>query len=238
MNSLVFFIVCAAILWLGYKFYAAAFEKFIGVDPARPTPAHTKSDGVDYVPAKHWLVLFGHHFSSIAGAGPVIGPVIAASFWGWGPAALFVLLGTIFIGGIHDAGSLFLSVRHNGNSVADVSERLISRRARLVFSWFVLMALVVVVSVFFYFCSQTFIVEPKVVLPSLGLIPVAVLVGLLIYKMKVNLAVSTIIGLAMLVSLIFLGQRIPIILPKGYEYLIWTIILLAYCFLASVLPVN
>jgi len=238
MNSLTFFIVCSVVLWLGYRFYATRFEQFLGVEPHRPTPAHTKSDGMDYVPAKHWLILFGHHFSSIAGAGPVIGPVIAASFWGWGPAALFVLLGTIFIGGIHDAGSLFLSVRHNGNSVADVSERLISRRARLVFSWFVLMALVVVVSVFVYFCSQTFIVEPKVVLPSLGLIPVAVLVGLLIYKMKVNLAVSTAVGLIMLVALIFIGQAMPIVMPKGHEMLIWALILLGYCFFASVLPVN
>src|SRR3989338_3065022 len=238
MNSLVFFIVCAAILWLGYKFYAAAFEKFIGVDPARPTPAHTKYDGVDYVPAKHWLILFGHQFSSIAGAGPVIGPVIAVGLWGWGPAVLFVLLGTIFIGGIHDMAALLMSIMYEGNSIADISEEMVSKRARLIFSWFVLLALIVIVSVFVYFCSQTFIVEPKIVLPSLGLIPVAVLTGILMYKLRVKLAISTIIGLALLVSLIFLGQVIPIILPKGYEYLIWTIILLAYCFLASVLPVN
>ncbi|MBI5143557.1 MAG: carbon starvation protein A [Candidatus Omnitrophica bacterium] len=238
MNSLTFFIAAMVVLWLGYRFYGSSFEKFLKVDPSRPTPAHTKYDGVDYVPAKHWLVLFGHHFSSIAGAGPVIGPVIAVGLWGWGPATLFVILGTIFIGGIHDMAALLMSVRHSGSSIADISEEMISKRARLIFSWFVLLALIVIVSVFVYFCSQTFIVEPKIVLPSLGLIPVAVLTGILIYKLRVKLVISTIIGLALLVSLIFLGQAIPIILPKGYEYLIWTIILLAYCFLASVLPVN
>lgn len=238
MNSLVFFMICAAILWLGYKFYAAAFEKFIGVDPALPTPAHTKYDGVDYVPARHWLVLFGHHFSSIAGAGPVIGPVIAVGLWGWGPAALFVLVGTIFIGGVHDLGALVLSMRYHGNSIADISEEMVSKRARLIFSWFVLLSLIVVVAVFIYFCSQTFIAEPKIVLASLGLIPVAVLVGILIYKVKAGLPVSTLIGLGALTALIFLGQGHPMILPKGNEPFIWTVVLLAYCFFASVLPVN
>lgn len=238
MNSLVFFIICASVLWAGYRFYAARFEKFLEIDPSRPTPAHTKYDGVDYVPAKHWLVLFGHHFSSIAGAGPIIGPVIAVSVWGWGPAVLFVILGTIFIGGIHDMGALLISMRYHGNSIADISEEMVSKRARLIFSWFVLLSLVVVVAVFVYFCSQTFIVEPKIVLPSLGLIPVALLVGIMIYNLRVNLAASTVLGLSLLAGLIFLGQAFPIILPKGYEMLIWTVILLVYCFLASVLPVN
>ncbi|MDP2913493.1 MAG: carbon starvation protein A [Candidatus Omnitrophota bacterium] len=238
MNSLVFLSVSAGVLWLGYRFYGTAFEKFIGTDPKRATPAHTQHDGVDYVPAKHWLVLFGHHFSSIAGAGPVIGPIIAVGLWGWGPAVLFVLVGTIFIGGIHDAASLLLSIRYQGNSIADISEEMVSRRARLIFSWFVLLALVVVVSVFTYFCVDTFIVDPRVVIPSLGLIPAAVVVGILIYMLRINLALSTVIGLSLLAGLIFLGQSFPVILPKGYEALIWTLVLLVYCFFASVLPVN
>ncbi len=238
MNSLLFFIISVVLLWIGYGFYGTAFEKFLRVDPSMSTPAHTKYDGVDYVPAKHWLVLFGHHFSSIAGAGPVIGPVIAVSLWGWGPAVLFVILGTIFIGGIHDMGALLMSIRYDGNSIADISDEMVSRRARLIFSWFVLLALLVVVSVFVYFCSQTFVVEPKIVLPSLGLIPVAVLVGILMYKLKVNLGISTAVGLVLLVGLIFLGQIVPMVLPKGYEALIWILVLLVYCFFASVLPVN
>lgn len=238
MNSLLFFIISAVILWFGYRFYGTAFERFIGVDPQAPTPAYKRYDGVDYVPAKHWLVLFGHHFSSIAGAGPVIGPVIAVSLWGWGPAALFVILGTIFIGGIHDLGALSMSIRNDGSSIADISQTAVSRRARLIFSWFVLVALIIIVSVFVYFCSETFIVEPKIVLPSLGLIPVAVIVGILIYKLRVNLALSTVLGLGSLAGLIFLGQAFPVVLPKAHEALIWVSILLAYCFLASTLPVN
>lgn len=238
MNSLIFFIISLAALGAGYRFYAASFERLLGLDPSRKTPAHTKFDGVDYVPARHWLILFGHHFSSIAGAGPIIGPVIAVSLWGWGPAVIFVILGTIFIGGIHDFGSLFLSIRYQGKSIADISEEIISKRARLIFSWFVLLSLIVVVAVFVYFCSQTFIVEPKIVLPSLGLIPIAILVGLLIYIWKVNLAISTTLGLVLMTALIFLGQAVPIMLPKGYETLIWVAVLLAYCLLASVLPVN
>ncbi len=238
MNSLVLALIAVIILWMGYAFYGRRFEKFLGIDPERPTPARTRYDGVDYVPAKHWLILFGHQFSSIAGAGPVIGPVIAVSLWGWGPAAVFVLLGTIFIGGIHDFGSFFVSIRNDGRSISDVAEKLISRRARLIFSWFVLFSLIVVVAVFIYFCSNTFIVEPKIVLPSLGLIPVAVLVGIMIYVLRVNLAVSTIVGLVSLAGLIILGQVVPIDIPGGNDMFLWTIILLVYCFIASILPVN
>jgi len=238
MNSLVFFAICAIALSAGYKFYGTAFEKFLGVDPSRPTPAHTKHDGIDYVPAKNWQFLFGHHFSSIAGAGPVIGPVIAVSMWGWGPATLFIILGTVFMGGIHDMGALLMSIRYDGKSVADVSEEMVSRRARLIFSWFVLIALIVVVSVFVYFCTQTFVIDPRVVVPSLGLIPVAVLVGLLVYRFKTGMAPATILGLALLVALIFLGRILPVTLPAGYAATGWTIILLAYCFCASVMPVN
>lgn len=238
MNSLTFLLVSGAVLWLGYRFYGTAFERFIGIDSNRATPAETQYDGVDFVPAKHWFVLFGHHFSSIAGAGPVIGPIIAVGIWGWGPVILFVLLGTIFMGGIHDAAALFLSIRHGGGSIADISEETVSRRGRIIFSFFVLAALIVVVSVFVYFCSDTFIVEPKIVIPSLGLIPAALLSGLMIYRLKMNLAFSTVVGLSLLVALIFLGQSFPVTLPKGHETLIWTSILLIYCFFASVLPVN
>ena len=128
MNSLIFLVFCTAALYAGYRIYGTAFERFLGTDHSRKTPAHTKFDGVDYVPVKHWLVLFGHHFSAIAGAGPVIVPVIAVGLWGWGPAVGFVLVGMILIGGIHDMGSLFLSVRHEGKSVANISEDIISKR--------------------------------------------------------------------------------------------------------------
>lgn len=238
MNALLYSGICVLLLWAGYRYYAGAFEKFLGVDAHRKTPAVAKNDGVDYVPARHWLVLFGHHFSSIAGAGPVIGPVIALGLWGWGPATLFIIIGTILIGGIHDMGTLFMSVRQDGKSVADISEEAISRRARLIFSYFVLIALIVVVAVFVYFCAETFVVEPKVVLPSLGLVPVAVLTGWMMYRRKNGLALATILGLGSLLCLIFLGEIFPVILPRGFEMQLWIAVLLGYCFIASVLPVN
>ncbi len=238
MNSLTFLIISSILLWCGYRFYGAAFGKFLGVDASRPTPAHTKYDGVDYVPVKHWMVLFGHHFSAIAGAGPIVGPVIAVTFWGWGPATLFVILGSILVGGVHDFGALFLSVRYGGTSISEISERILSRTARLIFSWFVLLALIVVVAVFVYLCSQTFVIEPKIVLPSLGLIPVALAFGIMVYHMRVNIALATILGLAALVSLVFAGLLLPIVISKGVAMAVWIIVLLAYCAVASVLPVN
>src|SRR3989338_5648465 len=116
MNSLVLAILCIAFLAFGYKFYGDRLEKLFGVKKSGVTPAHKMYDGVDYVPAKNWLVLFGHHFSSIAGAGPIIGPIIALSIWGWAPALLWALIGSVFVGGVHDFGSLMISVKHNARS--------------------------------------------------------------------------------------------------------------------------
>ena len=111
MSSLIIVITSIGILFVGYRLYGAILERLFGVDYNRQTPAHTKFDGIDYVPAKNWLVLFGHHFSSIAGAGPIIGPVIACVIWGWLPALVWIVVGTVFIGGAHDFGALICSVR-------------------------------------------------------------------------------------------------------------------------------
>jgi carbon starvation protein len=204
------------------------------IDPERSTPAFSKYDSVDYIPAKNWLVLFGHHFSSIAGAGPIIGPVIAVMLWGWLPALLWVVLGTIFIGGVHDYGSLITSVREGGSSVADIAEHVISKRAKVLFSLFVWLALILVIAVFAYLCADTFVKEPRIVLPSLGLIPVAMLVGYLLYHLRANSALSTILGLLFLVGLISLGNAWQI----NSNIKIWLLALFVYCYFASVLPVN
>ena len=98
MNSIIVAVASLILFYCGYRFYGHFMEKFMGIDPNRRTPAHEKYDGIDYVPARHWTVLFGHHFSSIAGAGPILGPVLAASIWGWVPALLWIVIGTIFIG--------------------------------------------------------------------------------------------------------------------------------------------
>jgi len=234
MNSLVIVFIAIILFFWAYRFYAAKLVSLWQIDPKRSTPAYSKYDSVDYIPAKNWLVLFGHHFASIAGAGPIIGPVIAVMLWGWLPALLWVVVGTIFIGGVHDFGSLITSVREGGSSVADIAQHVISRRAKFLFSLFVWLALILVIAVFAYLCADTFVKEPKIVLPSLGLIPVAMVVGYLLYHLRVNSVFATIAGLLSLTGLIFLGNYLPII----GTITVWLLVLLIYCYFASVLPVN
>ena len=167
MSSLTIIFITFVLFFWGYKFYARRLELLLQVDPQRKTPAFSKFDGIDYVPARNWLVLFGHHFSSIAGAGPIIGPVIAAIAWGWLPALLWIIFGTIFIGGVHDFGSLICSLRQEGGSIADIAKEAISYKAKLIFSIFVWLALILVIAVFAYLCADTFVKEPRIVLPSL-----------------------------------------------------------------------
>lgn len=234
MNSLLIILIAAILFILAYKFYAKKLEALWHIDPKRSTPAYSKFDSVDYIPAKNWLVLFGHHFSSIAGAGPIIGPVIAVMLWGWLPALVWVIAGSIFIGGVHDFGSLITSVREGGSSVADIAGHVISKRAKVLFALFVWLALILVIAVFAYLCADTFVKEPKIVLPSLGLIPVALLVGYFLYSSRLNNVLATLFGLVLLIALIFCGSIFPI---HG-SINTWILILFVYCYLASILPVN
>jgi carbon starvation protein len=234
MNSLILVFIAGILFFWAYRFYARKIESLWSIDSKRSTPAYSKYDSIDYIPAKNWLVLFGHHFASIAGAGPIIGPVVAVVLWGWLPALLWVVLGTIFIGGVHDFGALITSVREGGSSVADIAQDVISKRAKLIFSLFVWLALILVIAVFAYLCADTFVKEPKIVLPSLGLIPVAMVVGYLLYNLKANSILATIFGLACLVGLIFWGNALPI----NSSLNVWLLVLLVYCYFASVLPVN
>jgi carbon starvation protein len=237
MNSLTLAIISLILFGLGYKFYLGFLKKIFPFNPSRKTPAVEKYDGVDYVPAKNWLILFGHHFSSIAGAAPIIGPVIAVSIWGWFPSIIWILIGAILLGGAHDFGSLMASIRNDGNSIAEISEKVISRKAKILFSSFVWLALVLIIAVFVFFCAKTLVEKPEVVIPSLGLIPVAILVGILIYRFNMNFPLATVVGLSLLAFLIFLGGKFPISLA-GNAVRNWSIILLIYCFFASITPVN
>lgn len=237
MGSLIIILGAAAVFVIAYRFYAAKIEKLWDIDPARPTPAVTKFDGVDYVPSKHWFMLFGHHFASIAGAGPIIGPVLAVCFWGWAPALVWVVLGSIFLGGIHDFGSLITSVREEGLTVGDIAARSISRRAKLILSVFTFLALLLVIAVFAYLGANTFVTQPEVVIPSAGVIPVSVLIGLALYKFRLEPVSTTIAGLLLLGGLLIAGKFYPVVL-QGDSQTLWIYVLLIYCFFASVTPVN
>ncbi len=239
MNSLWLLLVGTCALAAGYHYYAAFSEKKIwGVDYSRKTPAVEYGDGLDYMPAKHWSILFGHHFSSIAGAGPVIGPVVACAMFGWGPAALWVVLGSIFIGGIHDYSALILSLRHKGKSVGQVSEVVINRRYRLFFSIFLWLALVLIVAVFAAVTAQTLVVKPEIVIPTLGLIPIAVLLGFMIYRWKVKQLPATVVALLLMAGSIYAGEVFPVQLAFPQAMAFWTALLLVYAYIASVVPVN
>lgn len=234
MSSVFIASVIIILFLLAYRFYGSLFSRLLNIDPHRKTPAHTKYDGVDYVPARHWTVLFGHHFSSISGAGPIVGPLLALAVWGWLPSLIWIVLGTIFIGGVHDFCALVISVRHDGKSIADITKETISRHARVVFLLFVWTALILIISVFVYLCAKTFVASPDIVLPSLGLIPVAVIAGFLMYNLKSNQALVTVLGLLSLCILMLLGQRFPVPLTHN----LWCVVLLVYCFIASVTPVQ
>jgi carbon starvation protein len=211
-----------------------------GLDPERKTPAVELYDGVDYVPAKHWVVLFGHHFASIAGAGPIIGPVIACLAWGWLPALLWLVLGAIFLGAVHDFSALMASLRAQGKSVAEITEAHLGARVRLIFGGFLWLALLLVLAVFTQLAAQTFVMKPQMVVPTFGLILVAVLVGYMMYRWGVPTWLATGIGLGMLAGLLVVGYYHPVELPwtKQQNQVVWMAVLVVYCYFASVLPVN
>ena len=237
MNSLFVILASGIVFWFGYRVYSRKIEKLLRIDPDRRTPAFKKYDGIDYVPAKHWSVLFGHHFASISGAAPIIGPILAISIWGWMPALVWIVFGTVFIGGIHDYCSLVISSRHDGHSIADIAKETISNNAKTVFLIFLWLTLILIISVFVNICAKTFVVKPEIAIPSVGLIPIAILVGFLLYNLKLRQSVATVLGLLLLAAALFLGKMFPIFLGEN-AFEIWSVALFIYAFIASVTPVN
>ena len=180
MNSLTLLLVSAIILFIGYVCYGGYLAKKWGVDDNIKTPAHTKYDGVDYVPAKS-PVLLGHHFASIAGAGPIVGPIQAAVF-GWIPVALWVLIGSIFFGGVQDFGSLFASIRHDGKSIGEIIEFNMGRKGKKLFSLFAWLTLVLVVAAFANIVADNFVSTPQAASASMFFIILAILFGIAVYR--------------------------------------------------------
>lgn len=241
MNALVLGLALLVWLFLGYKIYGSWIERRVVVpDDSRPTPAHELRDGVDYAPAKTPL-LFGHHFSSIAGAGPIVGPLLGVLYFGWLAAALWIALGCIFIGAVHDYITLMASVRNQGKSIAEITERSLGHRSRVIFSAFLWLALVLVVAVFAVITTTTFISKPEIVIPTFGLIFVAMLFGWLVYRRGVHLALGTLLSLALLGVLLYIGDQVPVELPETVlgisRFSFWFIVLMIYALIASVLPV-
>lgn len=241
MNSLVLLII-GIVLFIGaYATYGSYLAKQWGIDPDRKTPAHTLRDDVDYCPANA-KVLLGHHFSSIAGAGPITGPIAAAVF-GWLPVYLWIVVGSIFVGGIHDWGALFASVRHEGKSIGEIIRINIGENGKKLFNIFAYLTLILVVAAFTDICAGTFAYDPanpevltgaRAGTASILFIVLAMAFGFFVYRKGVNLTVSTVIGVALLFLCIWIGYQFPFIkLAKSA----WNIVLIIYIFAASTLPV-
>ena len=247
MNAAVLLIISIAILVVGYIFYGGWLSKKWGVDPNKVTPAHTMEDGVDYVPAKA-PVLMGHHFSSIAGAGPINGPIQAAVF-GWVPVALWVLIGGIFFGGVHDFGALFASVRNKGKSIGTVIEDSIGLKAKRLFLIFAYLTLLLVVAAFASIVANTFkatflpngavdiaasSANASTAMISIFFIVLAIFFGFFVYRRNAPLGVATIIGVALIAVAMIVGLKWH---PLYLSYETWMIICGIYILVASVTPV-
>lgn len=225
-------VLIAVILFLfAYNIYGKILNKKFDIDKSRITPSHSMSDGVDYCPAKA-PVLLGHHFASIAGAGPIVGPVIAAGF-GWIPVYLWVVFGSIFIGGVHDYSSIIASIRHQGKSIGFIIQTYIGENGKKLFLLFSWATLILVIAVFTIIVSDTFTHIPSAGTSSILFMILAVLFGISIYRLNHPLWLSTIIFVILLFLSIPAGNLFPIKLDSIY----WQLILFAYIFIASTIPV-
>jgi carbon starvation protein len=241
MNTLVFAFVLILWLYLGYRIYGNFLEKrVVQADKGRITPAREMNDGIDYSPAKK-TVLFGHHFSSIAGAGPILGPLLGVLYFGWLGALLWVAIGSVFLGAVHDYTSLMTSVQNKGKSLADISEKTLGRRTRVIFSLFLWFALALVIAVFAVVASRTLVSQPEIVIPTFGLVFIAMLFGWLIYKKGFNVPAATVISLLILFALIYIGKMYPVEPPAQIIGIsvqnFWFFVLIIYSLFASSLPV-
>ena len=247
MNAAVLLLLGIAVLVCGYVFYGGWLAKTWGIDPARKTPAHEFQDDVDYVPSKT-PVLMGHHFSSIAGAGPITGPVHAPVF-GWVPVMLWILIGGIFFGGVHDFGALFASIRHKGQSIGDIIGDTMGSAMKKLFSIFTYLTLLLVVAAFSSMVAGTFAAtytdagvldlaasatNASTAMISLLFIIMAIVFGFMVYRRNAPLLISTIAGIVSIVAVIAIGLHFhPIYLPETT----WMIIIGIYIGVASVVPV-
>src|SRR5690625_668444 len=255
MNAVLVAILGLAIFALGYRFYSKFIaEKIFKLDPNYVTPAHKYKDGVDFVPTNKF-VLWGHHFTSVAGAAPILGPAIAV-YWGWLPAVLWVVLGTVFAAGVHDFGTLVLSVRNKGKSIGTLAHKLVGQRAKILFLFIILILVLMINAVFAWVISNLFITFPASVIPVFIQIPLAVWIGFAVYKRQKKMLVPSLFALAIMYITAIISSRVEFLQIDIVKYLggegaagwfglssvgtaffIWIIILMIYVYIASTLPV-
>ncbi len=255
LNSIWLAIFGMVVFALGYRYYSKFIaEKIYRLDSSYVTPAHKYEDGVDFVPTKK-SILWGHHFTSVAGAAPIVGPAIAV-YWGWLPALLWVVLGTVFAAGVHDFGTLVLSVRHKGQSVGTLTNKLIGKQAKILFLFIILILVLMVNAVFAWVISNLFITFPASVIPVFIEIPLAIWIGYAVYRKKKGMLVPSIIALLIMYATAVLTSKYQILQIDLVRYFgganntvlfgldgvsmaffVWIIILMVYLYIASILPV-
>lgn len=217
--------------WLGSKIFRLSANAIC--------PSERLKDGIDYVPTNK-SVVFGHHFTSIAGTGPIVGPAIAI-MWGWVPALLWVVLGSIFIGAVHDFGALVVSLRNNGQTVGDIAGRVLNKRVRLLFLLTLFMALTVVLAIFGLVIAAVFKQYPAAIFPCIVQIPIAVVIGVLLHRKRIDLLLPSIIALVIMYITVIYGDfgllKSFNASLAGWPIWTWVIVLLGYSYVASVLPV-
>ena len=234
MNSVVLILLAIVIFVVAYLTYGRYLAKTWGLDPNRKTPAHELEDGVDYCPAKT-PVLMGHHFSSIAGAGPINGPIQAA-FFGWLPCFLWIVIGGIFFGAVQDFGSIFVSIRHQGKSLGEVIEENIGRKSRVLFTVFAWLVLLLVIAAFADIVANSFTgsaANGSVATASMLFIVLAIGFGFAVYRKNAPMVVASVVGVLLLAACVAIGLAFPIELPKTF----WIAFVFIYIMIASVTPV-
>ncbi|KGD65869.1 carbon starvation protein CstA [Alcanivorax nanhaiticus] len=240
MSAIILLLLGLGGMAAGYLFYSRFIaNRIFKLDPNFRTPAHEYEDGVDFVPTNRY-VLWGHHFTSVAGAAPIVGPAIAV-IWGWLPAFIWVVLGTIFFAGVHDSGALWASVRNRAKSVGALTGEVVGARARTIFMIVIFLVLLMVNAVFGVVIAKLLINNPGAVVPVWGAIAVALIIGQLIYRRLIGLGVVSVVGVVALYALIYVGPQVPVALPSEVMGLSanasWILLLFAYAAIASLLPV-
>ena len=246
MDALLLMVVCFAGYLLAYHTYGRFLaQKIFKLQADAPVPSHERNDGIDFVPTRKGII-FGHHFTSIAGTGPIVGPAIGI-IWGWLPAILWVTLGCIFMGAVHDFGSLVVSLRNDGKSISEIAARYINKRVRMIFFLIVFLALLIVIAIFGIVIATVFKLYPQSVLAVWLQIPIAMALGYAIYKRGANVSIATVLAVVAMYTCVAFGSWLEYMRPGLTSFPdswmipptgLWTILLLIYIWFASTLPVT
>ncbi len=239
MNSV--WILIVALVWfaVGYRFYGRFIEKRLRISDKNKTPASTKKEGVDFS-ASTKPFLLGHHFASIAGAGPIIGSILAVNYFGWVPVIIWVLIGSVLIGAMHDYSSLIASVRNKAKSVSVITKQYLNSRAGWVFGFMIWLTLVLIITVFSVSSAESIVEKPDLVIPLLVITILALILGFGVRKYRWNYKIASVIALVLIFFSVWIGTIFPVNLPVDNPVLLrnlWITIIFVYAAIASVAPV-